>query len=230
MKHILPVVTVNVRYNANEFKWIGKIMFTGIIQAKAQVLTIEKQVGLWRFGMDFNPMMRKELKHGASVAHNGVCLTVANINQQAVYFDVMAETLKVTNLSTALPGEIINLERAMKFGDEVGGHILSGHVHASVQLIEHQSTAQNSRLRFECDSKWMCYILAKGFVAIDGASLTIGLVGDNWFEVYLIPETRTLTTLDSKAIGAWYNLEIDSQTQTIVDTVERILSTKNING
>ena len=130
-------------------------MFTGIIQAKAEVLTIEKQVGLWRFGMAFNQMMRKELKHGASVAHNGVCLTVTHIGQQAVYFDVMAETLKVTNLSTALPGEIINLERAMKFGDEVGGHILSGHVHASVQLIEHQSTAQNSRLRFECDSKWM---------------------------------------------------------------------------
>jgi riboflavin synthase len=201
-------------------------MFTGIIQAKAEILTIEKQPGLWRFAIAFDPSMRINLQHGASVAHNGVCLTVAAIDQDAVYFDVMSETLDVTNLSTVAVGELINIERALKFGDEIGGHLLSGHIHATAKLIEREATEQNSRLRFECDGRWMNYILAKGFIAIDGASLTLGLVGENWFEVYLIPETRSLTMLDSKSIGALYNIEIDSQTQAIVDTVERVLAAK----
>jgi len=203
-------------------------MFTGIIQAKAKIFDISKQDGLWRFAMTFDEKLRHGLQHGASVAHNGVCLTVAAMDQQAVYFDVMAETLNVTNLSHCETGDLVNIERALRYGDEIGGHILSGHVHATAKLIEREATAQNSRLRFECDSRWMSYILAKGFIGLDGASLTLGLTGPNWFEVYLIPETRTLTTLDSKAQGALYNLEIDSQTQAIVDTVERVLAAKHL--
>lgn len=202
-------------------------MFTGIIQAKAKILAITKQLGLWRFAMEFSPALRNNLQQGASVAHNGVCLTVAKIAEHAVYFDVMDETLNVTNLSTVEVGELLNVERALKYGDEIGGHVLSGHVHAMAKLIEREATEQNSRLRFECDKRWMSYILTKGFVAIDGASLTLGLVGNNWFEVYLIPETRRLTTLDTKPCGSFYNIEIDSQTQTIVDTVERILAEKH---
>lgn len=205
-------------------------MFTGIIQAKAEIIGLDKQPGLWRFAMAFEPSSRIKLQHGASVAHNGVCLTVAAMDRRAVYFDVMSETLDVTNLSTVGVGELLNIERALKYGDEIGGHILSGHVHTTATLIEREATEQNSRLRFECDKRWMSYILAKGFVAIDGASLTLGLVGENWFEVYLIPETRALTTLDSKPEGALYNIEIDSQTQAIVDTVERVLAAKQSKG
>ncbi|MGB1297771.1 MAG: riboflavin synthase subunit alpha [Psychrobium sp.] len=201
-------------------------MFTGIIQAMAPIASLEKQDNLWRFGMTFSGSLLKDLQHGASVAHNGVCLTVAGQTADIVYFDVMDETLKVTNLSQCQVGDALNIERAMRYGDEVGGHILSGHVAMGATLIEREATETNSRLRFSCDEKWMKYILPKGFAAIDGASLTIGEVGENWFEVYLIPETRSLTTLDSKAIGSVYNIEIDSQTQAIVDTVERVMAQK----
>jgi riboflavin synthase len=208
----------------------GPSMFTGIIQAKAAILDISKQPGLWRFAMSFEPNLREGLRHGASVAHNGVCLTVAEMDQQAVYFDVMDETLKVTNLSDCHSGDLVNIERALSYGDEIGGHILSGHIHATATLIEREANQQNSRLRFECDPRWMSYILPKGFIALDGASLTLGLTGPNWFEVYLIPETRTLTTLDAKPQGSHYNIEIDSQTQAIVDTVERVLAAKKLAG
>jgi len=203
-------------------------MFTGIIQAMAPIASIEKQSGLWRFGMTFNEKLRENLQHGASVAHNGVCLTVAAQDGDNVYFDVMNETLNVTNLDQSCIDDVLNIERAMRFGDEVGGHISSGHIAFSAQLIEREATETNSRLRFECDNRWMKYILPKGFAAIDGASLTIGETGENWFEVYLIPETRTLTTLDNKIVGSLYNIEIDSQTQAIVETVERVLAQKNI--
>ncbi|MCG7531512.1 riboflavin synthase subunit alpha [Psychrobium sp. MM17-31] len=201
-------------------------MFTGIIQAMAPIASLEKQDNLWRFGMKFSGALLENLQHGASVAHNGVCLTVAGQTSDIVYFDVMDETLKVTNLSQCQVGDVLNIERAMRYGDEVGGHILSGHVAMGATLIEREATDTNSRLRFSCDEKWMKYILPKGFAAIDGASLTIGEVGKNWFEVYLIPETRSLTTLDSKLLGSVYNIEIDSQTQAIVDTVERVMAQK----
>lgn len=199
-------------------------MFTGIIQAMAPIASLEKKDNLWRFGMAFTPSLCENLQHGASVAHNGVCLTVAAHENDVVYFDVMAETLKVTNLSNCQEGDTLNIERAMRYGDEVGGHILSGHVACKAKLIEREATETNSRLRFEVEASWMKFILPKGFVAIDGASLTIGEVGENWFEVYLIPETRALTTLDSKTINSEYNIEIDSQTQAIVETVERVLA------
>ncbi|NRA62431.1 MAG: riboflavin synthase subunit alpha [Psychrobium sp.] len=201
-------------------------MFTGIIQAIVAIKAIDKQPGLWRFAMDFPLALRENLPHGASVAHNGVCLTVSAQESGIVCFDVMQETLSVTNLANCQAGDMLNVERAMRYGDEVGGHILSGHVQFNAKLIERESNAQNSRLRFECADKWMKYILEKGFIAIDGASLTLGKTGRNWFEVYLIPETRSLTTLDSKAINSVYNIEIDSQTQAIVDTVERVLAAR----
>ncbi|WP_435273764.1 riboflavin synthase subunit alpha [Psychrobium sp. nBUS_13] len=199
-------------------------MFTGIIQAMAPIVSIDKQDKLWRFGMRFTGSLKEHLKHGASVAHNGVCLTVAHQDDEIVYFDVMDETLQITNLSQCAVDDILNIERAMRFGDEVGGHILSGHIAMTATLIERAATPTNSRLRFSCDPRWMKYILPKGFAAIDGASLTIGEVGGDWFEVYLIPETRSLTTLDSKPLHSAYNIEIDSQTQAIVDTVERVMA------
>ncbi|NRA56308.1 MAG: riboflavin synthase subunit alpha [Gammaproteobacteria bacterium] len=205
-------------------------MFTGIIQAKAKILGISKQQGLWRFSMLFDSTLRKNLQHGASVAHNGVCLTVSAMDQDAVYFDVMDETLNVTSLSGCAAGDLLNIERALRYGDEIGGHILSGHIHATAKLVERDATALNCRLRFECDNNWLNYILAKGFIGLDGASLTVGKTGANWFEVHLIPETRSLTTLDSKSLGERYNIEIDSQTQAIVDTVERVLAAKNLSA
>jgi len=201
-------------------------MFTGIIQATCNIVSIEKEVGLWRIGMAFDNSLRDRLKHGASVAHNGVCLTVSAVDEQAVYFDVMQETLAVTNLSHIAVGQVLNIERAMRYGDEVGGHILSGHVQTCAVLISRNATKENSTLRFEVSPQWMKYILPKGFIAIDGASLTLGGTGENWFEIHLIPETRQLTTLDTKSVGSEYNIEIDSQTQAIVDTVERVMAAR----
>ena len=112
----------------------GGFMFTGIIQAIVAIKAIDKQPGLWRFAMDFPLALRENLQHGASVAHNGVCLTVSAQESGIIFFDVMQETLSVTNLANCQAGDMLNVERAMRYGDEVGGHILSGHVQFNAKL------------------------------------------------------------------------------------------------
>ena len=171
--------------------------------------------------------MLKGLQIGASVAHNGVCLTVTEIKGNLVSFDLMQETLKITNLGELQVGDFVNIERAMQMGTEIGGHILSGHVYCTADIVERLPSENNLQIWFQLPNKdMMKYVLTKGFIAVDGISLTIGEVREQRFCVNLIPETIHRTLIGKKQVGEKVNIEIDPQTQAIVDTVERYLAQK----
>ncbi len=199
-------------------------MFTGIVQATCEVVAINKKDGLNTLEIAMEPGLREGLITGASVANNGVCLTVTRIADDRVFFDVMEETLTVTNLSKLKVGSQVNIERSLTFGDEIGGHILSGHIHIQAKLTKVSHTDSHFDMTLELDNKWMNYILYKGFVGVNGCSLTVGKTTENGFMLHLIPETLKLTNLDEAIVGEYLNIEIDSQTQAIVDTVERVLA------
>ncbi len=203
-------------------------MFTGIVQRTLPVHSIAKQTGLWTFTLALPQEMLEGLKLGASVALNGACLTVTNINAELVSFDVMMATLNITNLAHLEKGSLVNVERAARFGDDIGGHQLSGHVHGYIDIVEIERPENNCIIWFDLPEHYKAYIFDKGYVGLNGCSLTIAKVEESRFCVYLIPETLSITTFGQLEAGAKVNLEIDSQTQTLVDTVERILKQKNI--
>ena len=203
-------------------------MFTGIVQGTAQIQSIVEKRNFRTHTVKMPQELLTGLETGASVANNGVCLTVTNIENDLVSFDLMTETLRITNLGNLKQGDFVNIERAMKFGDEVGGHILSGHVYCTAKVSQRIPSENNLQIWFELpEQQVMKYILTKGFIAIDGISLTIGEVKDNQFCVNLIPETIDRTLIAQRQLGDEVNIEIDPQTQAIVDTVERYLATKN---
>ncbi|WP_273404106.1 riboflavin synthase subunit alpha [Actinobacillus porcinus] len=203
-------------------------MFTGIVQGTAQIQSIVEKRNFRTHTVKMPQELLTGLETGASVANNGVCLTVTNIENDLVSFDLMTETLRITNLGNLKQGDFVNIERAMKFGDEVGGHILSGHVYCTAKVSQRIPSENNLQIWFELPTQdVMKYILTKGFIAIDGISLTIGEVKDNQFCVNLIPETIDRTLIAQRQLGDLVNIEIDPQTQAIVDTVERYLATKN---
>lgn len=166
------------------------------------------------------------LQTGASVAHNGCCLTVTEADGRTARFDLMAETLDKTNLGRLKAGDLVNLERAARFGDEIGGHLMSGHITATTEILRIERTEHNTTMHFALPAALKPYILPKGFVGLDGCSLTIGSVGEDSFCVHLIPETLRRTLFGTRQAGDTVNLEIDPQTQAVVDTVGRILAAK----
>ena len=166
------------------------------------------------------------LQTGASVAHNGCCLTVTETDGRTARFDLMAETLDKTNLGRLKAGDLVNLERAARFGDEIGGHLMSGHITATTEILRIERTVHNTTMHFALPAALKPYILPKGFVGLDGCSLTVGSVGEDSFCVHLIPETLRRTLFGTRQAGDTVNLEIDPQTQAVVDTVGRILAAK----
>lgn len=199
-------------------------MFTGIVAGLAEVSHITKKAQLWQVELILPQPLSQNFQAGGSIAVNGTCLTLVSWQDQRARFDVMMETLRLTNLASLKIGDFVNVERAARLGDEIGGHLLSGHIHDQARIVAIDSPPGNRILTLEVAAPWVAYLLPKGFVALDGASLTIGEVQDNRFKVYLIPETCRMTTLGFKKIGDSLNLEIDSQTQAIVDTVQRVLA------
>lgn len=198
-------------------------MFTGIVQGKATIRSIEKQDQFMRLQLELPPEHANNLQLGASIAVNGTCLTVTAFNSNLVSFDLIMETLKVTNLGQLSVGDPVNFERAARFGDEIGGHLLSGHIHDQVSICKIERPENNCILWFEVSEQWLKYILPKGFVALNGCSLTIGEVKDQRFNVYLIPETLSLTVFGNAQLGDKVNLEVDPHTQAVVETVERYM-------
>ncbi len=199
-------------------------MFTGIVQGTAELLSVEEKDSFRTHIIRMPEALLTGLELGASVAHNGCCLTVTAIDGDRVSFDLIHETLRITNLGMLKPGDKINVERAARFSDEIGGHVMSGHImtKAEVSMITH---SENNRTIWLTPHEeiLMKYILHKGFVGVEGVSLTTGDVESDKFSVHLIPETLERTTLGAKRLGDYVNLEIDYQTQAIVDTVERVL-------
>lgn len=200
-------------------------MFTGIVQGLRPVHAVEDEPGLRRLVLDLAGHV-DGLAEGASVAVNGTCLTVTAVDGDRVRFDVIRETLGLTNLGDLTAGSLVNVERSFRVGDEVGGHIVSGHVSGVAEVSRVETGPGERNLLLRVPAPLMRYLSLKGFVALDGASLTISQVHPETREigVSLIPETIARTTLGTVAVGARVNLEVDAQTRSIVDTVERVLA------
>lgn len=200
-------------------------MFTGIVQGTAEVLAIEEKPNFRTHIVRLPAEMLPGLELGASVSHNGCCLTVTEVKGDKVSFDLVKETLRITNLGDLQPGDKINVERAAKFSDEIGGHLMSGHIMTTAEISKILTSENNREIWFKPrDSEQMKFILHKGFIGIDGISLTLGEVTKTRFCVHLIPETLARTTLGNKRLGDRVNIEIDPHTQAIVETVERVLA------
>lgn len=199
-------------------------MFTGIIQGTAEIVAIDEKREFRTHTLRLAPQLREGLAPGASVAHNGCCLTVTGIDGDRVAFDLMRETLRITNLGALQVGDRVNIERAARFGDEIGGHAMSGHVMATAEVDEVIESENNRQIWFRLPPGLRRYLFAKGYIGIDGISLTIGEVQGERFSVNLIPETLTRTVIGTRRRGDRVNIEIDPQTQAIVDTVERVLA------
>lgn len=201
-------------------------MFTGIVQGVAKIADIVDQPGLRTFTIAFPQGFCEQLEIGASVAVDGVCLTVTKRHGEDVAeFDVMQQSLAITTLGQLQHNSPINVERAARDGVEIGGHPLSGHVDFTATLANIRQLENNYVLRIAVPSQWMRYIFAKGYIAINGASLTIAEVNrqEAWFEVWLIPETLRMTVFAEKKVGDTLNIEVERTTQVVVDTVRNVL-------
>lgn len=204
-------------------------MFTGIIQAVATIERCRDQGGLRTLDIRFPAGFCEGLEIGASIAIDGVCLTVTEqLDETLVRFDVMLQSLAVTTLKAVDVGDTVNAERAAKEGAEVGGHPLSGHIDFNTTVLDVQQIDDNYRIRVSVPHEWMKYIFPKGYIALNGASLTVSDVNKNecWFEVWLIPETRRMTTFEAKQAGTAINVEIERGTQVVVDTVRDAIDEK----
>ena len=204
-------------------------MFTGIVASIGHVCSVEDRGSSYRLSVDIEELS-KNLELGSSVSINGVCLTVVDLQGTNASFDVVDATLRVTNLKTIGLGMGLNIERAARFGDEIGGHFLSGHVCDTVEVLNAVGAKQEKILSFRVPRPWDRFLFSKGFIALNGVSLTLADMNcaTRVGRVNLIPETCERTNLREAQPGCQLNLEVDSQTQAIVETVERVLSSKNL--
>lgn len=207
-------------------------MFTGIVQAKVKVSEISDQEQFRRLTLEVPEQLLQSLERGASISVNGTCLTATEFSQTEAFgwvsFDVIDETLAKTNLGALVVGSWVNFERSLSFGREIGGHLVSGHVHGTAEILAVSQTGANWRVDIELKPEFRAYVLSKGFISIDGISLTVGEVTATSFSLHLIPETLEVTTLGQRNAGDRVNIELDQQTVTIVDTVERVLAAKSL--
>ena len=196
-------------------------MFTGIVQGRGEIVSIES-------GNEITTLLirvpsTEGLAIGASISIDGVCLTATEFAEGIVSFDVIPETLEKTTLGELEVGGLVNVERSLRYGDEVGGHLLSGHIIGRGIISKAGAVGDGAQYTILSPPDVRKYIVSKGYVGIDGISLTIGDVHDDGFDLHLIPETLRLTTLGEKQVGDAVNLEIDSTTMMIVETVERMM-------
>ena len=200
-------------------------MFTGIVQGLGRIVGLDREQTVWTFRIQLPNV--EGLQIGASVAINGTCLTATAINGDEVAFDVISETLERTNLGNLEAGHEVNVERSLRMGDELGGHLLSGHIMAVAEITERRDVGEGVDMKLNVQSDVMKYIHEKGYIGLNGASLTIGEVDGSSFFIHLIPETLRMTTFGSLQVGQPINVEIDGMTQTIVATVERMMKQEN---
>ncbi len=196
-------------------------MFTGIVEELGEVVRLDTAADSARLTVR-GPLVTADATHGASIAVNGICLTVTEHDEATFTVDVMAETLARTSLGALQEGDRVNLERAMAAGGRFGGHVVQGHVDGTATITERTPGDRWEVVRFTLPQDLSRYVVEKGSVTVDGVSLTVAAVGDDWFTVSLIPTTLALTTLGHKGIGDPVNLEVD----VIAKYVERLLSSK----
>ena len=194
-------------------------MFTGIVQGTGSVQSVQGD-SIVTLGIQIPSTDGLEI--GGSVSIDGVCLTATSVGD-TVTFDIIPETLQRTTLGALSQGSSVNVERALKFGDELGGHLLSGHIMGVAEIV----SVIDQDYKIQCPQEMAEYIQEKGYVAVDGISLTIGETdGQGCFDIHIIPETLRLTTLGSKGAGDHVNIEIDAMTQAVVETTKRLMEQK----
>tara|TARA_B100000586_G_scaffold93228_1_gene66396 strand:+ start:50 stop:673 length:624 start_codon:yes stop_codon:yes gene_type:complete len=207
------------------------MVFSGIVEGTATVTAVVRKKGLYKLEIEVQDGFSSDLQIGASVCVDGVCLTVSSVKGNRLKFDVMMETLNVSTLEMIKENDAVNIERSMRFGDEIGGHLVSGHVSDVVTVLQVDKPENNHVITFRTTPEVMRYIFPKGYIALNGVSLTIGEVDRfrNEFSAYLIPETLRLTNLGQKQAGDPVNLEIETQTRNTVDTISGATK-ETING
>lgn len=200
-------------------------MFTGITQGTYQVKVVLEPDGVHSFTLDL-ASYGHDLRLGASVAINGVCLTVVTIDESVATFEVGKETARISNLGNLEDGAWVNVERSYRVGDEIGGHLLSGHIADVAKIRSMTFLGSEAKLEFEVPSQWRMYLMPKGFVALNGCSLTIAEYDRSTGigSVNLIPETLRRTTFADAKANDVLNLEVDAQTQAVVDTVRAVMA------
>lgn len=206
------------------------IMYTGIVLGTETILSVQEHVGHRSIVVSNSQGFFDDVFLGASVAIDGTCLTVSQIdpNKAHVGFDVAAQTLQLTTLVNLQEQSIVNVERSFKMGMENGGHNLYGHVEGVCQISELSRLGETLHLKLQMPKEKMKYFFLKGFIGLHGCSLTVNQVDQqaNYIAVDLIPETLRLTNFKSVQIGDPLNFEIDQTTRTLVDTIEGIYSNR----
>lgn len=202
-------------------------MFTGITRGTFPITRAERSPDLLRYRVELDDALLSGLAVGASVAIDGVCQTVTAVTGREVAFDAIRETLDRTTLGDLAVGARVAVERSYRIGDELGGHEVAGHVTGTGRIASARHEGDLHVLRIAVPAAWMKYVLPKGFIAVDGSSLTVGETdASGAFDVHLVPETLRLTNLGRKQPGARVNIELDARTVAIVDTVERVLENR----
>ena len=195
-------------------------MFTGIVQATGVVRSIQRGSNGTRLALDA-PELTRPIPQGASVCVSGVCLTVTRSREIRIEFDVVPETLSRSTLGSWSPGQRVNLERSLRAGDPMDGHVVQGHVDGTAVVRDIRRGSEGHVVTFAADETLMPFVIEKGAVALDGVSLTIADVNRDTFSVALIPTTLTATTLGSLRVGDRVNVETDVVARTIVTTLQR---------
>jgi len=199
-------------------------MFSGIVQGKGKVLKIISYKNHISIEISSPKNFNKNLKKGMSVSVNGVCLTSLDDGKKSLKFDVINETLSKTNISKTKKGSIVNLERSITASTEIGGHLMSGHIHFSGKVEKITTKNTNKDIQINFPTKYKEYIFEKGYIGVNGCSLTLGKVNKNSFYVHLIPETLEVTNLNDLKKGSLVNIEIDQNTIAVVETVKNSLA------
>tara|TARA_X000000368_G_scaffold395090_1_gene362243 strand:- start:776 stop:1390 length:615 start_codon:yes stop_codon:yes gene_type:complete len=199
-------------------------MFSGIVQGTGKVSKISAKKDSITIEITPPKNFTKKLQKGASVSVNGVCLTSLDRGLKNMKFDVITETLERTNLKNLKKGSIVNLERSIKANSEIGGHLMSGHIHFSGKVKKILNKTNTKDIIINFPKKFNEYIFEKGYIGINGCSLTLGKVNKDNFYIHLIPETLSVTNLDRLSEGSIINIEIDQNTISIVETVKKTLA------
>lgn len=196
-------------------------MYMGLVQGMADIVKADHLPGRLALILRFPPHLTEGLVLGASVAVEGVCLSVTSIDGDLIGFDATTGTLDTTNLGT-LAHNRVNIERSARMGDEIGGHITAGHVSGTAEIIGFEKDADNHMwLKIRVPAPWHRYVFKRGFLAVNGCSLTVADAQNDVFTINLIPETLRQTTFGLYAVGDRVNIEVDHQTMVMVDTIER---------
>ncbi len=198
-------------------------MYTGITQGLFDVTKVHHQPNLTTYTVELSAPLIENLVIGSSVSIDGVCQTVTAIHHYQVTFQAIAETLQKTTLATLIPGQKVSVERSAYYGKEIGGHELAGHIFETGRIIEREVFEHSLNLLVQCSKTCFGYLFEKGFIGINGSSLTLGRLDTirHAFYLHLIPETLRVTNLGEKMLNDHVNIEIDAKTMLIVHTIKQ---------